>query len=173
MLIDAQAQLNQGGSSASAGGNAPEFTEHQQGAVSDIITLAHNVSTALAADNVEQFNGLTASVAPAVEHLATAFGDASDWRPTIDKLKGATKLQPAKDLKDARRMFQPFADAVVDVTRRARQRPAFATLRVFRCPMTDQAYPGAPKSAMWIQTNSPLRNPFFGSEMIDCGTEVK
>ena len=26
---------------------------------------------------------------------------------------------------------------------------------------------------LWVQTNAPLRNPFFGSEMIDCGSEVK
>ena len=69
-------------------------------------------------------------------------------------------------------MFQPFAAAVVEVVRRVRQQPAFATVRLFRCPMTDQAYPGAPKTAMWVQTNAPLRNPFFGSQMIDCGTEV-
>ena len=173
MLIDAQAQLNQGGSSAGARSSRPEFTEHQQMAVSDVITLAHNLAAALAADNVEQFNELTTKVAPAVEHLTTAFAEAGDWKSTVEKLESAAKFQPTKDLKQARRMFQPFAAAVVELGRAARQQPAFASVKVFRCPMTDQAYPGAPQSAMWIQTNAPLRNPFFGSEMIDCGSEVK
>jgi len=30
----------------------------------------------------------------------------------------------------------------------------------------------APQPGFWIQTNSPLRNPYFGSEMLDCGSEV-
>jgi membrane fusion protein, copper/silver efflux system len=173
MLIDAQAQLNQGGSSAAAGVSKPEFTEHQQKAVSDIIALAHSLAATLAADNVEQFNELTSSVAPAVEHLTMVFADAADWKGIVDKVIAAGKPQPTKDLKAARRMFQPFAAAVVELARAARRQPAFANVKVFRCPMTDQAYPGAPKSALWIQTNAPLRNPFFGSEMIDCGSEVK
>jgi len=173
MLIDAQAQLNQVGSSAAAGGSKPEFTEHQQKAVGDIIALAHSLAAALAADNVGQFNEVATNVAPAVEHLTTAFTEGRDWKTKAEKLASAAKLQPTKDLKEARRMFQPFAAAAVDLARAARQQPGFASVKVFRCPMTDQAYPGAPKSAMWIQTNAPLRNPFFGSEMIDCGSEVK
>lgn len=171
MLIDAQAQLNQGGSSPR--GSKPEFTEHQQTAVSDIIALAHALAAALAADNVEQFNEGTTNVAPTVQHLTTAFAESTEWKDTVAKVIAAANLQPAKELKEARRMFQPFAAAAVELARAVRQQPAFASVKVFRCPMTDQAYPGAPKSAMWIQTNAPLRNPFFGSEMIDCGSEVK
>jgi Cu(I)/Ag(I) efflux system membrane fusion protein len=170
MLIDAQAQLNQGGSAP--GATKPDFTEHQQKAVSEIITVAHQLAAALAADSVEQFNEVAKSAAAAVEHLTAAFAGATEWKETIDKVT-TPKLQPTNDLKEARRMFQPFAGGVVELARAARQQPAFAHVKVFRCPMTDQAYPDAPKSSMWIQTNAPLRNPFFGSEMIDCGSEVK
>lgn len=173
MLIDAQAQLNQGGSTPSAQPPPLDFTEHQQTAVKDLIALEHNLSAALAADNVQQFNTLAAGAVPVVEHVAYAFADGETWKQIVDQLQASSRFKSASDLKDARRMFQPFAAAVVEVARRARQQPAFATVRLFRCPMTDQAYPGAPKTAMWVQTNAPLRNPFFGSEMIDCGTEVK
>ncbi|RPJ23347.1 MAG: DUF3347 domain-containing protein, partial [Planctomycetaceae bacterium] len=44
--------------------------------------------------------------------------------------------------------------------------PAFEGLKVYRCPM-------APKPGLWLQTQGPLRNPYFGSEMLKCGTEVK
>jgi Cu(I)/Ag(I) efflux system membrane fusion protein len=174
MLIDAQAQLNQGGASPAAQPNVPDFTEHQQKAVADLIALAHNLSAALAADNVQQFNAITDSANSIVEHFAEAFGDVEGWKEIIAKVKTSSQFKPANELKEARRLFQPFAAAVVDVARRAKAQPAFANVvRLFRCPMTDQAYPGAPKSAMWVQTNAPLRNPFFGSEMIDCGSEVK
>jgi hypothetical protein len=43
--------------------------------------------------------------------------------------------------------------------------PSFASPKVYHCPM-------APKPGLWIQTKGPLRNPFFGSEMLECGKEV-
>jgi membrane fusion protein, copper/silver efflux system len=172
MLIDAQAQLNQGGP-ATAPAPETEFTEHQQKAVGDVIALAHGLAAALANDSVEQFNEVIRGIAPVVQNLGAAFADAGDWRGMIGNITAAAKLQPAKDLKEARRMFQPFAAVAVELARAARRQPAFASVKLFRCPMTDQAYPGAPPSAMWLQTNAPLRNPFFGNEMIDCGSEVK
>ena len=36
-----------------------------------------------------------------------------------------------------------------------------------------QAFPGAPSKGLWMQLEGPLRNPYFGAEMIDCGTEIK
>jgi Cu(I)/Ag(I) efflux system membrane fusion protein len=173
MLIDAQAQLNQGGSSPSLQPATLDFTEHQQTAVRDLIVLEHNLSAALAADSTEQFNAIAATAGPIVEHVAGAFAESDQWKQIVAQIKTSSQFKPAANLKDARRIFQPFAAAVVEVARRARQQPAFAAVRLFRCPMTDQAYPGAPKTAMWVQTNAPLRNPFFGSEMIDCGAEVK
>jgi Cu(I)/Ag(I) efflux system membrane fusion protein len=171
MLIDAQAQLNQAGAGAPA--VAPEFTDHQRKAVNELVAVEHNLATALASDNVERFNELTASAAPVATHFAGAFADSADWKDRVAKISAAAKLQPVKDLKEARRLFQPFADAVAQLARAVRGQAAFANIKVFRCPMTDQAFPGAPQTSMWVQTNAPLRNPFFGSEMIDCGNEVK
>ena len=173
MLIDAQAQLNQGGSSPAAQPNVPDFTEHQQKAAADLIALEHNLSAALAADNVQQFNSAASGASAVVEHFTSAFADAPEWKEIIAKMKASSQFKLATDLKDARRMFHPFAAAVVEAARAARTQPSFVNVRLFRCPMTDQSYPGAPKTAMWVQTNAPLRNPFFGSQMIDCGTEVK
>lgn len=173
MLIDAQAQLNQGGASLSSQPTKPEFTEQQTKAVADLLSFEHNLSAALAADNVQQFNQLATKAEATVQNFSAAFADAEAWKEIASKITAAARFTSTNDLKEARRMFQPFAAAVVDLARAARQQPAFAGVRLFRCPMTDQAYPGAPKTAMWVQTNAPLRNPFFGSEMIDCGTEVK
>ena len=35
------------------------------------------------------------------------------------------------------------------------------------------AFPGAPNRADWLQLKAQIRNPWFGGEMIDCGSEVK
>ena len=40
--------------------------------------------------------------------------------------------------------------------------------------MTDQALPGVPKKARWLQTGErPGGNPFFGAEMLECGKEIQ
>ena len=122
---------------------------------------------------IGEVDAIAATAGPIVERVAGAFTESEQWKEIVARIRMSSQFKPAADLKGARRMFQPFAAAVVEAARRARQQPAFAAVRLFRCPMTDQAYPGAPKTAMWVQTNAPLRNPFFGSEMIDCGAEVK
>ena len=50
---------------------------------------------------------------------------------------------------------------------------AFKAVRVFNCPMVNRAVPGAARNGQWIQLEPPLRNPYFGAEMLECGTEVK
>jgi len=54
-----------------------------------------------------------------------------------------------------------------------RNDPAFASLKIFRCPMTKNAFPGAPARSDWVQLAGPLHNPYFGTEMLDCGSEVE
>ena len=39
--------------------------------------------------------------------------------------------------------------------------------------MTADAFPGAPAKAAWLQLAAPIRNPYFGHEMPECGDEVK
>jgi hypothetical protein len=31
----------------------------------------------------------------------------------------------------------------------------------------------SPRTAEWLQLAAPIRNPYFGAEMLDCGSEVK
>jgi hypothetical protein len=40
--------------------------------------------------------------------------------------------------------------------------------------MAKSAVPSAETNqGRWVQLQAPLRNPFFGAEMLECGTEVK
>jgi Cu(I)/Ag(I) efflux system membrane fusion protein len=61
----------------------------------------------------------------------------------------------------------------VELAKQLRGLDPFKATRVFNCPMVDRAIPGAAKNGQWIQLQPPLRNPFFGAEMLECGTEVK
>ncbi len=77
-------------------------------------------------------------------------------------------LAGADSLAEARRALY---EAVLPVLESALQHPG--QVKVYECPMTSGAFPGAPPQARWIQMEGPLRNPWFGAAMLDCGTEVK
>lgn len=83
------------------------------------------------------------------------------------KASGAVK-EPAPDLAAARRAFYKVVTPAVE---EALRYPG--AVRVYECPMTSSAFPGAPDKARWIQFDPPLRNPWFGAAMLECGSEVK
>jgi hypothetical protein len=82
------------------------------------------------------------------------------------------ELPEARDLRAARKAFHGLVEAWAPVVLGARKQEGFGDLKVYRCPMTAKAFPGAPAKAVWWQFGGPLRNPWFGAEMLDCGTEV-
>ena len=85
-------------------------------------------------------------------------------QPLIEKVAAALPTPEANDLADARKAFLPFTTATVDLAKIARQQTPFRGVKIFKCPMAPK--PG--QTSFWIQLAGPLRNPFYGSEMIDC-----
>ncbi len=75
--------------------------------------------------------------------------------------------EPAADLPGARAAFHA---AVAPAAEKVLQHPGH--FKVYECPMADTAFPGAPQTMRWIQHRGPLRNPWLGEKMVDCGEEV-
>lgn len=186
MLIDAQAQLNASANPLTGEGippgqgftnatNAlPPLTDAQHKAVQEFLALANALTAALAGDNLAEFNSQAQKTHSAVPALAGAFLKDNPWRVLIEKLEAVGHLGASTDLKAARKSFHPLSEAAVGFTKALRRQEAgFKSLKVFRCPMTKDAFPGAPRTAEWIQFELPIRNPYFGAEMLDCGSEVK
>jgi len=183
MLIDAQAQLNASANPQHGEGLPlePDFTEAvspltepQQKAVQDFLALVNALTAALAADNLAEFNSQALKTHTTIPALTDAFPKDSPWRAFIEKLEATGHLTSSTDLKAARKKFHPLSESAVEfakVLRRLETR--FRSLKVFRCPMTKDAFPGAPRTAEWLQLDAPIRNPYFGAEMLDCGSEVK
>ena len=107
--------------------------------------------------------------------LTDAFGNSDKaWHPLLQGIEEAGHLEKAADLKSARKTFHPFSNAAVALAQALRRsEKEFASLKVFRCPMTKSAFDGAPRTADWMQLQPSIRNPYFGAEMLDCGAEVK
>jgi len=179
LLLDAQAQLNAVAmgatpkpASASAP-NRPPLDAAQQGAVTAAVTAADALSRALAADDLTAFNAAASAMHGEAAALGRALEATSDWKSSGAALSRAGHLDTAADLASARRQFQTLMAALVPLAQQARASdPALQSLKIYRCPMTQRAFPGAPPRADWLQLSGPLRNPYFGSEMPDCGSEV-
>jgi Cu(I)/Ag(I) efflux system membrane fusion protein len=195
LLIDAQSQLNQSASggthehaahspapaqaepptaaSANAPADLPRLSESQLETIQAVTEAATRLSAALAADDLQAFNSATHALHPLAGKLSGAFAGATAWTASIEPVATSMHLAEADALQAARKAFFPFSMAVADLAQRLRARGEISETRIFKCPMTNQAFPGAPRVGFWIQGTGPLRNPFFGAEMLDCGQEVR
>ena len=189
LLIDAQAQLNMAtrailsatGSNDTRGAAVPvapvtetnQLTPTQQETAREFLKLTSDLGAALASDDLKKFNDIAPRLHAFVPRIVDAFGGLTSLRPSLQKLQSAGHLERAADLAAARQQFLPFSVVVVDLSKLLRAAEPFKSVRIFNCPMVDRAVRGAAKNGPWIQLDGPLRNPFFGAEMIDCGSEVK
>jgi len=190
LLIDAQAQLNATTRSmerqpaqvpvqSTARTNvqamaepvpAAAFDDAQLKVATNFLAAAATVSDALAKDDLAAFNNASAKVHELMPPLLDVLGVRAEWRPLLKPIEAASHFERAANLEAARKQFVPFSAAVSAFAEKLR---AAGPVKIYECPMTDRAVKGAPKRVRWIQSTGPLRNPFFGSEMIDCGSEVK
>ncbi len=181
LLMDGQAEMNRSfathapeSKTAHHATDLPALTEAQRTVVADYLKLADALGAALAADDLKEFNARAAKAHTAMPGLVNAFEDRNAWQALIQPAEKVGNLNAADTLQAARRTFYQFSDAAVPLAQAARKKGMeFAALKVFRCPMTKDAFPGAPNRADWIQLQPEVRNPWFGKEMLDCGSEVK
>lgn len=76
--------------------------------------------------------------------------------------------KPATSLAEARAAFYKAVTPAVDEVLRQPE----SKFKVYECPMAGSAFPGAPQKMRWIQREGPLRNPWLGEKMSECGEEV-
>jgi hypothetical protein len=108
------------------------------------------VQALLAADKVD---GIKAPAQEIVKH-ATAMGP--DGAAIV---KAAKTVGAAPDLKAARAAGGPRSDAVIAAAK-ARGWSDLADVKLAFCPMA---------MASWLQKGEKIRNPYYGSSMLECG----
>ena len=181
LLIDGQAEMNRSYAShalrtddTNAAPALPMFTDSQRKAVKDFLALTDALTVSLSADDVKEFSAKTAKTHAATPTLLNAFGGTNAWQALLQPIEKVGHLNGAENLKAARKAFHPFSEATVALAQALRRvDKEFAGVKVFRCPMTKDAFPGAPNRADWLQLKPEIHNPWFGKEMLDCGSEVK
>jgi Cu(I)/Ag(I) efflux system membrane fusion protein len=175
LLIDGQAEMNRAFMSPpeTMPVSAPLATlnEEQKNSTADFLKVADAMAAALAADDLAKFN--TASE-PAMNVTGAMV---KLLRPNVDNLDDLDKARHFHgfdDLKAARIAFHPFSVAATDALEPLRKAGHTPDFQVYECPMVDEGIPDVPKRARWIQTGArSMGNPFFGSEMLECGKEIK
>jgi len=146
---------------------AVSLTPGQATAISNLFRFADAVSHALSSDDITTFNALAPTGEAAGRGLHEVFPASHPWASLIAAAAPAAAIGTAQDLADARAKFLACSSTVVGLATAVRQQASNAVpVRIYRCPM-------APKPGVWIQSDNPLRNPFFGKEMLDCGNEIK
>lgn len=73
----------------------------------------------------------------------------------------------AKDLTASRAAFVKASDAMLEWLKREGN-PLASSVQVAHCPMAQDG-----KGARWLQADAKLKNPYFGSEMLECGSIEK
>ncbi len=153
LLLDGQAQLAREANSAGRAGPLvpPKMSDRAPALPPDkfstLAAAAIDAADALASDDFARYQKLFPSLAPASAGFSTL-----------------PPLELGDSLKAARRSFEPWSTAVADLLKPHR---AHLGLKIFQCPMSPVL-----KKGRWVQRGQPLKNPFFGSSMPDCGEEV-
>lgn len=178
LLLDAQAQLHQlvrpqATPSTPSATTGQDLTPEQTAAIADFLKRADAVREALSSDALADFNAALPGLHEQADRLVRALTNTPVWSEAVARIVPASHLDPAPDLESARKEFHRLSEPVVGLGRLLRPLPAFATLKLYECPMTRRAFPGAPPKAAWMQLGGPIRNPYFGADMLDCGTEVR
>jgi membrane fusion protein, copper/silver efflux system len=170
LLIDAQAQLDHGDAApvSFAPGFSPLSAEQMEIAKRFIEAVAA-VGSALSDDNLAQYNERAPVVSETAAKLANTMGKEGD------RLIKLAHLGDAGDLAAARTQFYAVSMASAEYAALWREKSQeFEELKIYECPMAKSAVPSAEtNTGRWLQLKGPIRNPFFGAEMLECGQEVR
>jgi len=145
------------------------YDNKQYSALQNLLTASSNASTALSGEDWPTWEKTRSALLASMTNMAASF-DSGAFNGTIKQAVDAwPTLEKAVDFPHARTAYTRVSDNLAQIALIARkQDQRFATVHIFYCPMT-----AAPSNARWIQLSGNLHNPFWGKEMLDCGSEIQ
>lgn len=114
----------------------------------------------LAGDKIE---GVSAALHEAASRLEPLSADA-ELKPLVQQFTRAVHSTMGKDLAVTREAFKEISSSMIELGHAARLPLDAPAVSVFRCPM---------KKANWLQAPGATSNPYYGSEMLSCGSAVE
>lgn len=148
---------------------APAYSEKQYAALQDAVAAECAASAALAGEDWAAWDHARPNLSKALASLPANFSDGQFADAVKQAQLAWPTLEKAADFPHARSAFVPVSDAFAQVAFAAGHNdPRLAQVVIYYCPMTSH-----PSNGRWVQAAAPLRNPFWGKDMLDCGAEVK
>lgn len=171
--LDSDLQIRSGRSMMSLPDDAERALEQLQidaafhKRLADVTEAYLAVQVALAKDDLE---GAKLAYADLAERLVGSDPQASNearrvWRPIGARMHDhAERGASAKTIASARRSFEQVSLPLISALRRFGN-PLEAELRMAECPMAIDK-----RAASWLQRSDSVENPYWGGEMLRCGT---
>lgn len=172
LVLDGQAQLAHAAVGAGAHDHAaaapqkisvevPKPSDAAYAALKTLAFAAADAADLLASDDLTGYQ----KHLPALRAALAAYVAASSGSAKTPLAKSA--LVDGPDLDAARRAFEPFSTELADLVK-AQHLHHKENLTIFQCPMAPVLGTGR-----WLSKSKTLRNPFFGSAMLECGEEIE
>lgn len=165
LLIDGQAQLADPGRSLGIVEKTLKvLSVAERAGAGRLFSAASVAGGALAADDLGGY-------LEGVKEVKKVLGDLKFLGEKSEKAFG---VGMATDLVAARREFYGWSLLVADLALRLkREGMGKEDVKIYECSMAKSAVPSAETNrGMWVQMKGPIRNPFFGAEMLECGKEI-
>ncbi|MBK1882780.1 efflux RND transporter periplasmic adaptor subunit [Luteolibacter pohnpeiensis] len=176
LLIDGQAEMNQTFRAKPEPvdtSDQPTLSESQKQVIHQFLTSADAMAAALAADDLAKFNQVSTPVMQQTSALTGALAGLKIPSDKLEALNNARHFHGSDSIGEARSRFLTFTMAATEVLQPLRSIKDFPSMQIWQCPMVNKAVPDAGDQGRWIQIGvRPIQNPFFGSEMIDCGEQL-
>lgn len=173
LILDGQAQLAHAATGGAHDHTAPAPRSisvaeqaHDTAAyalLKDLAFSAADAASALAADDLAAYRQQLPALRTALRAYLQGFAPAARGPLT----EFTETLPDGPDLRTARRAFEPFSTALVDLARNQHLTHREG-LHAYQCPMTPVLGNGR-----WLTRKAELRNPYFGAAMLECGEELK
>ncbi len=142
---------------------APIFHEFLEGVFQSYL----KIQEALASDSLQDAQARSPELLKALGRVDMAVLEDEAhmaWMGYLAAIRGSTELvQEARNLEQARLGFQPLSQAIIELTQSFQAKPGDNAVEAF-CPMAFDN-----KGASWLQLGTDIRNPYFGSKMLQCG----
>jgi Cu(I)/Ag(I) efflux system membrane fusion protein len=173
LIIDSQAQLAHAAVAGSGHDHdhelpakvpagTPPHDEHAYRLLRTLVFAAADAAAYLAADDLAGYQKTLPTLRESFADYLAGYPPAA--RGPLAPFAG--KLAEGPDLESARRAFEPFSTAAADVAKSEHLHHREG-ITIYQCPMTPVL-----GTARWVSRANQLRNPFFGSAMLECGEAV-
>ncbi|HXU26619.1 MAG TPA: DUF3347 domain-containing protein [Bacteroidia bacterium] len=138
------------------------FSEHVKNIIENYLLLKDNLVKTDAVSTIQSAEAIKKSIEGFDKKLLIA-NQREVYEKNISAIK--TEIDDIIKLKDINQQREVFAELTENVYQLAIAFGYSKTLYYEHCPMALND-----KGAMWLSTESEIRNPYFGDEMLSCGS---